>query len=226
MKNNKKCLKSKNAVNDLLAYLSSHLGGTIEFDESIFSILEVQTLVKNKTIAREGEIYLHSFWLHEGYGRFFKLEKNREGITEEVTIDFCRPGEMIFVKEIFKNESCKEFHFQLASGTVIIPFEEDCANALNLTELEAARLIAKIMALDRPEFFRRLYLMQLNPRERYSKFLKYFGAGIEQYFLVKQVAGFLKMRPSYLSRLRGEALKKKADVIMYLQIVFFMVEFI
>lgn len=226
MKNNKKCLKSKNAVKDLLAYLSSHLGGTIEFDVARISTLEVQTLVKNKIIAQEGKIYLNSFWLQKGYGRFFKLEKNSEGITEEVTIDFCRPGEMIFVNEIFKNESCKEFHFELASGAVIIPLEEDCSVALNLSELESAILIAKVMALDRPEFFRRMYLLQLDPRARYNKFLKYFGVGIEQYFLVKQIAGFLKMQPSYLSRLRGEVFKKKADIIMYLQIVFFMAEFI
>lgn len=226
MKKDKKCLNSENAVNDLLAYVNNHLGLGIEQEERLYSQLEVLVLKKKKMVAQKGEIYSDSFWLQCGYGRFFKLVTNCEGITEEVTIDFFRPGKIMFVKEVFSNESAKEFHFELASGAVIIPLSEGCSNALHLTELEAAKLSAKVMALDRSESLRRMNFLQLNPRERYTKFLKYFGVGIEQYFLVKQIACVLKMRPSYLSRLRGELLRKGTEALMYLQTVFFISEFV
>lgn len=224
--NNKNCLESKNAVNGLFSYLSSHLEGRTEFDESLFSTLEVRTLAKKEIIATDGKVSLNSFWLQKGYGRFFKLRKNSEGITEEVTIDFCKPGKILFIKDIFSNEASKEFHFQLPEGAVIIPLEEGYPEAFNLTELEAVRLIVKIMASERPEYFRRMELMHLRPRERYINFLKYFGVGIELDVLVKQVACFLKMRPSYLSRIRGELSKNNPNAIRYLQTVFFMTAFI
>jgi|GEM_PF-2248914 len=226
MKANEDCLIYKNTVKDFKAYVDHHLGYTTGLKETVCSTLEVQILDKKKTIVHNGKIYTNYLWIQVGYGRFFKLETNSEGVTEDVTIDFCKPGRIIYVKEIFENELSKDFCFQLAAGAVIIPLENGCSSVLNLTELEAANLAAKVMASERPESLKRMEFLQLDPRERYKAFLKYFGTAIEQHFLVKQIACFLKMRPSFLSRLRREFVRMKAEVITYLQTVFFMVEFI
>lgn len=208
MKYKKKCSNSKNAVKDFRAYLTTHLGLETEFNNTSFSKFEVQALTKKKIIAKDGNVYLNSFWLQKGYGRFFKLEINKEGVAEEVTIDFCVPGEMIFVKGIFENESFKDFHFELASGSVIILLEEDYPDTLNLSELEAAKLMVKVMALNLCEQLKRKSLLKRTPKERYKMFLNHFGPHAEHYLLIKQIACYLRLQPSHLSRIRRELLKK------------------
>lgn len=226
MKKKVKLLKPKKTDSDLLTYLHHHLGSTLKLGDAVSSKLKVQKLKKSMTISRTGDSSSDAFWLQRGYGRFYRLHVNNEGVTEDVTIDFCKPGKIIFLKEVFKNDVSEEFHFQLAAGAVIVPLEECYASVLNLTELEAARLFGKVMAMDKPESLRRMNFLQLAPRQRYRAFLEHFGAEIEQFFLGKQIACFLKMRPSYLSRIRGEFFRGGSQAITYLQAIFFIMPFV
>lgn len=220
MKQTKKCMNCKKNEEGLLTYMCRNLGHELKFCEMDVPLPEAQTLDKATTIVMEGdEINKNIFWLQSGYARYLKVWINDEGIREEDTVDFCRPGKLLFIREC-------AFDLQLAAKTVIIPFPQNYQDALKLDESKVGKLTSKILAKDRPEGLMRMMILKMKPRERYMEFLKFFGVDIEQYFAIKHIASFLGMRPSYLSRLRGEFHKKKTGGKKYLQTVFFIMEFV
>lgn len=225
MKEKKIYFNSKIAARDLLTYLQGHQKDAPEFYNAISPMLQVQTLDKTEMIVREGEVCTNVFWVQMGYGRYFKIITDEDGLTDEETIDFCKPGKMLIINECYFNESPSSFYLQFAAGTVIIPFEKDWFETLKLNSPQATTLASKILALDKPESQRIMRMLKMKPRERYREFLRLFDVDIEQYFAVKHIASFLGMRPSYLSRLRGEYFKNKTEVTKSLQAVFFILSF-
>ncbi|WP_316818920.1 hypothetical protein [Pedobacter nyackensis] len=219
-------MNCKRGGENLLTYLCRHLGEESKLCEMETPLLEAQTLKKKHTFVKEGELNKNVFWLQSGYGRYFKVKTNEDGVEVEDTIDFCKPGKILFVRECVFLDLPGVFDLQLAAGTVIVPFQKEYFDALELDEAKMIKLINKILARDRPEGMKRMCMLKLRPRERYREFLKFFGNEIEQYFAIKHIASFLGMQPSYLSRLRGEYAKKKSEAKKYLQTVFFIMEFI
>lgn len=210
----------------LLTYLCRHLDDKSKFCETGLPIPGMQTLDKTTTIVKEGEMNKNAFWLQSGYGRYFEVITNKEGIKEEITVDFCKPGKMLFVRECIFFDSPSIFYLQVAAKAVVIPFQQMYFDALKSEGSKVEKLTSRILAKDKPESLMRMIILKMKPRERYSEFLKFYGLDIEQYFAVKHIASFLGMRPSYLSRLRGDYIKKKTGGKKYLQIVFFILEFV
>lgn len=226
MKEIKKCADCKNVGEDLCHYLRKHLDEKLELCETAFSSIEIQSLTKITALLAEGNWDKQAFWLQSGYGRYFGVRANEYGREIEVTVDFCKPRKIIFVREYFLTGMAIKCDLQLTAGSVIIPFHIADFDHLQLDGAEVAVFANKIMALEKSENLRRISMMKMKPRERYKEFLRIFGVEIERSFAVKDIADYLGMQPSYLSRLRAEYLKNKTGLIKYLQTVFFITQFI
>ena len=205
MKETKICLNCKQAERDFLAYLRNHEDFKSGFFEVISAMFSVRTSRSAEVVVNEGEVCNEAFWLQLGYARCYTVITDHEGTRHEKTVDFCKAGEIQTIRKSFINGSPSEFGFQLAAGAVIIPFTRRCFTHLQEKWPEAAVLANKILA---PDGIEKANMMRLKPRDRYREFLKLFGADIEQYFAVKHIASYLGMQPAYLSRLRGENVKK------------------
>lgn len=226
MKEKKNCLNCKKNVCALLSYLSEDLDETYDLCKTICPLLEVQRLDKTTAFAGESVSSKQAFWLQSGYGRYFGIVTNDEGLKEEITIDFCLPGKIFFVKAFIFNEQLIKCNLQFVAGTVIIPIQKKHLVALKPNGLEVAAMAEKLIALERVDSWKRTTILKIKPRERYKAFLRFYSEDITQCFSVKDIANFLGMQPSYLSRLRAEYIRKKTEVINYLQTVFFIVEFV
>lgn len=221
MNETKKCANCKNAGKDLCNYLHRHLDEKLELCEMLLSTVEVQGLSDITTILEDEKLCKHVFWLQSGYGRYFGVRTNEYGRKIEITVDFCKPGKILFVRDYFLTGQDIKCDLELAAGTVIIPFKMSDIDHLHLDKAEVA-----VLGLEKSENLRRMCMMKMKPRERYQEFLSIFGVEIEQYFAVKDIANYLGMQPSYLSRIRAEYLKNKTGLIKYLQTVFFITAFI
>lgn len=195
-------------INDFLNYLRSFLDYSDAFYTTILPRLEVHTLEKMTMLVAEGGIYTDGFWLQAGYGRYFTNKTDEEGLPYEITADFCKPGKIMVVPECLFNGSTSNFNLQLARGSIVIPLPNEHFESLKLNAPEVEELGNKILALDNQGCLEKMKMLKMKPREKYREFLRIFGVEIEQYFAVKHVANYLGMRPSFLSRLRGENFKK------------------
>lgn len=193
---------------NLLNYLQSHLDYKPEFEIAILPMLRVRILEKVERIVKQDEVCRTALWLHAGYGRWFAESEDKEGLPVDVTIDFFRHGKILVSGECFFNDSPSLFNVELAAGSVVIDFPRDFYDILKLSVPEAETLATKILAMDRPEGLEKMNMVKRNTRDRYQEFLRMFGPEIEQYFAVKQIASYLAMQPSYLSRIRAERFKK------------------
>lgn len=193
---------------NFLKYLQSYHNYSPELEAAILG-LSVRTLEKVERIVNRGEICRAAIWLHAGYGRWFDECVDEDGIPQDVTIDFFRPGKILVTGEGFFNDFPSLFNVELAAGSVVVDFPKHLYDELKLTAPETETLAAKILATDRPEGLEKIIMVKRKTRDRYREFLRIFGPEIEQYFAVKHVASYLGMQPSYLSRIRAEYFKKK-----------------
>lgn len=211
-KENDKCTTCENAVKDFCCYMRANLDEKFAGCETVFPSFEVRTLSKVTAILKDPKAYNHVFWLQSGYGRYFALTTNEEGATIEVTADFCKAGELHIIKDCFLNGQTIKCKLQLAPGTVIIPFQKKYFDDLKLNGSEIAVIANKIIGLEKSQNLKRIWMIKMKPRDRYQEFLRLFGSQIEQCFAVKDIANYLGMQPSFLSRLRAECLKNKAHL--------------
>lgn len=218
-------MNCKNAVKNLCNYLHESLDRS-EFCETVLPLLEVQRFEKMTAVLEESLAPNHAFWLQSGHARYFIVNTNSEGEKKEVTVEFCEPGKILFVRDCFLDGQMKKCTLQFAAGTVIIPLKKAHFVNLKWDVSEFASFAFKMMTSIESEKFKRTIMMKMKPRDKYKECLRIFGVDIELSFAAKHIASYLGMQPSYLSRLRAESLKNKIEVRKYLQIVFFIMGFI
>lgn len=225
MNSNENCMNCKNAKKDLFAYLHKYLKYNSGFYNLVFPMLEVRKLKKKEVILKEGEVCKQIFWLQSGSGRYFRRATDENGFEYEETIDFCKPGKIVFMGESFFSEEPSKISFELSAEAVIIPFSKECYEYMSLKRREVLKIINRILASKSEYEMTKNYYLKLKPRNRYQEFLAVFGVEIEQGFKIKQIAVHLALRPSFLSRLRGEYGRKKNGLTKYLQTVFLILQF-
>lgn len=210
-------------VGSLLTYLNGHLNLSQEFNDALRRVLGAETLTAKLDVVKCGEVCVTANWIERGYARFFKRVADDNGILTDVTIDFCRWGKILVIPECFFNGQPCGYNAEIPKGSVIVPFSKNCFDTFKLSAPEAESLANKILSLERTESLEKRELMKMKPRPRYDAFLRIFGREIEQYFAVKQIASYLGMQPSYLSRLRSEIkrcptdhLQNKVSVVTFL----------
>lgn len=210
MENNENCMNCKNAKKDFLAYLLN-LDHKAQFYEKILSKLSVLKLKKKKVILKEGEISKEAFWLQSGYGRYFRTAIDENGVKYQETFSFCKPGKIVFIAGGFFNDNPSEFGFELAAESVIIPFSKESYESLKMRVPDIAFLANRISSLNNKELLKKNHLLNRESRERYKKFLNFFGKEIEQCFTGKQIANHLGIQSTYFCRLKKELLKGKTE---------------
>nr|WP_199079132.1 Crp/Fnr family transcriptional regulator [Pedobacter sp. ASV19] len=206
------------AVSHLLDYLNDHLQLSSTFNVTIGPMLKVRTLFQKERIVEVGQLAETAFWVEKGYGRYFIKVKDREGLPMEVTIDFCKPRKILVISECFFNDQLCTYYVEMAKGSVIVPFSRSHFDMLKWSAPEAEALANRILSLEKLESLERMEMLKMKPRDRYQEFLRIFGVGVEQFVAIKDIASYLGMMPTYLSRLRGEAnggTKRKVSVVLF-----------
>lgn len=195
-------------VDNFMNYLNGLLKIGDSFRRSISPMLWVRTFAKKERIVMQGEVCTSSFWLQSGYARCFTEVKDKEGLPFEKTVRFYTPGKIAAIHSSFFNDEPSAFNFELSAGAVVVPFSRSCFDMLQLRAPEAGSLSNNIMAMNDQDELEKTELLGLKQRPRYQEFLRIFGVGIEQHFAIKHIASYLKMNPSFLSRIRSECYRK------------------
>jgi CRP-like cAMP-binding protein len=195
-------------VDDFMSYFNESLVVNDNIRSGISPMLWVRKFGKKERIVMPGEICTTSFWLQSGYGRCFVITNDKEGLPFEKTIKFFGQGKIAAIHSSFFNEEPCDFYFELSAGAVVVPFSRSCFETLKLNVPEIGDLANNIMAREETEHLEKMELIGLKARERYQEFLKIFGVEIEQHFAIKHIASYLKIPPSFLSKIRSELYRK------------------
>jgi len=195
-------------VDNFISYLNGRSIASDNLRKNISPMLGVRILDKKERIVNQGEVCTSSFWLQSGYGRCFVIVKDKEGLPFEKTIKFFGQGKIASINSAFFNGEPCDFNFELSAGAVVVPFSRSCFEKLKLNVPEAGDLANSIMAMEWLEDLEQRELLRLKQRIRYQEFLRVFGVEIEQHFAIKHIASYLKLNPSFLSRIRSECYRK------------------
>lgn len=190
------------SVENLLNYLSSFNALTDNFYRGILPMLKGTPVEKTLSVGKPGECPQTAYWIDSGYARFYRLEKQKNGSTKDVTFRFFKPGEIMLVSECFFNGAVTDHYAEIYPGSVVVPFMSTSFYQLALVAPEAESLANKILAIDGRESKIRDELTVLKHKYRYEAFIKNFSEAIMLFCDAQDAATYLHMTPEYLSRSR------------------------
>lgn len=191
-------------VKNLMSFLQSNGSLTEKFIAQIQPMLQGYAVERDHEIILAGEVCETAYWIDSGCAVFFKRELNDEGIMEEEVVDFCCAGEILVIGDCFFGGLPSMYFVKILKGSRIVPFTTINFITLLSHAPEAESLAKNIMALEKQKTQRKTEILRAKPAERHKAFLKVFGEEILQYVSAKDIASFLGLSESALSRFKSK----------------------
>lgn len=187
----------KNYIIKNLPFPDRTLDEVVEFFEEI-------TIEKNDFFLREGKINEHYFFLQSGFMRAFTHDID----GNEITTNFYQKDSVVFEVSSFYLKTKSSENIQAVTDCRGFAISYDQLNALLHTVPEFRAYGVKMLAKEYMMFKKRaLELINLSGEARYENLIT-TNKEVFQFAQLKQIASYLNVTDTSLSRIRREFSKK------------------
>jgi len=207
MPHNKKNTSSMIDENSFVKYIHEQLGLPIPLAESIVSYFDYKIIPKNTLILKAGEICENHMFIHEGIMRSYILDD--EG--KEITTNFHTKNQVAIEQASFFNRSLSCENIQTLTDCTVWLVDFQKMNQHFNHYPEHREFGRRLMVRSIVELKERMILLQTETAEkRYFLLLKQ-NPEILKYVPLKQIASYLGLTDTSLSRIRKLLLKKQTE---------------
>ena len=193
--------------NPFVKYINEQLGLPIPLAENIVSYFDYKIIPKNTLTLKAGEICDNYMFIHKGIMRSFIVNSEHS----EITTNFYTKNQVAIEQASFFNRSVsrENIHTLTDCAVWLVDFEKMNQHFNNYPEHRefGRRLLVRMMV----ELKERMLLLQTETAEkRYFLLLKQ-NPEILKYVPLKQIASYLGLTDTSLSRIRKLLLKKQTE---------------
>jgi len=190
--------------NSFVKYINEQLGLPIPLAESIVSYFDYKIIQKNIIILKAGEICENYMFIDKGIMRSYIID----GDGKEITTNFYTKNQVAIEQTSFFNRSVSRENIQTLTDSSVwfVDFEKMNQHFNNYPEHRefGRRLLVQSLV----ELKERMIMLQTETAEkRYFRLLKQ-NPEILKYVPLKQIASYLGVTDTSLSRIRKFSVKK------------------
>jgi len=193
--------------NSFVKYIHEQLRLPIPLAESIVSYFDYKIIPKNTLILKAGEICENYMFIHEGIMRSYILD----GEGKEITTNFHTKNQVAIEQASFFNRSLSCENIQTLTDCTVWLVDFQKMNQHFNHYPEHREFGRRLMVRSMVELKERMILLQTETAEkRYFLLLKQ-NPEILKYVPLKQIASYLGVTDTSLSRIRKLLLKKQTE---------------
>jgi len=190
--------------NPFVKYINQQLGLPILLAEGIVSYFEYKTIPKNTLLLKTGDVCQNYMFIHKGIMRSFIVNSEHS----EITTNFYTKNQVAIEQASFFNRSVsrENIHTLTDCAVWLVDFEKMNQHFNNYPEHRefGRRLLVRMM----DELKERMLLLQTETAEnRYLLLIKQ-NPEIVKHVPLKQIASYLGVTDTSLSRIRKNSIKK------------------
>ncbi len=193
--------------NSFVKYINEQLGLPIPLAKSIVSYFDYKRITKNTLLLKAGDICVNYMFVHEGIMRSYIID----GQGEEITTNFFTKNQVAIEPASFFNRSvsCENIKTITDCSVWLVDFQKMNQHFNQYPEHRefGRRLLVRNMV----ELKERMLLLQTETAENRYLLLVKHNPEILKYVPLKQIASYLGVTDTSLSRIRKLSLTKRTE---------------